>query len=95
MTPTRSVLLRDVADAIVASGYAVPPQSIRTHTRRQMQMRLLALDSRIDCSSHSAGRAALMDEVVKRYKVSRSNARVMIWRARKMRHEAESSRRPY
>lgn len=90
MTSTRAALLRDVAGAIISSGYAVTPQSIRTHTRRNIQMRLLAFDSRIDCSAHSAGRAALIEDVMYQYKVSRGNARMMICRARKMREETES-----
>lgn len=87
MTPTRAALLRAVADAIIASGYAVPPKSIRTHTRRQIQMRVLAFDPRIDCSPYSAGRAALIEDVMYQHKVSRGNARLMICRARKMREE--------
>lgn len=87
MTPTRAALLRDVAAAIVESGYAVPPQPKRPYVRRGEQIAELARERWIECRPHEAAYSALIDDVMNRYSVSRRNAGRLIRQARKMREE--------
>lgn len=87
MTPTRAALLRDVAGAIVASGYAIPPQAKRPHIWRAKQIAELARHHWIDCDPHSAAYSVLIDDVMHRYHTSRWTARKMARLARKMREE--------
>lgn len=83
MTLNRSALLRDVAQTIIASGYAVPLK--RRHVRRGAQIAELARDSWIECGTHSATYRVLIDDVMIRYSASRGTAREMVRRAREIR----------
>lgn len=88
MTLNHAALLHDVAREIIASGYAVRP-----HIRRATLIEELELDARINCRPHSAGNVALIDDVTRRYPVSRVNARKLVRQARKMREEEASCKR--
>lgn len=90
MTPTRAALLRDVAEAIIESGYAVPPSPKRPYVRRGEQIAELARDTRIGCAPRSAGSVALIEDAMYRYSVTRRTAQRIAQQARKMRHETES-----
>lgn len=85
---SRSALLRDVANAIIASGYAVPLK--RPHIRRGAQIAELARDRWVECGTHSATYSVLISDVMTRYSASRGTAREMVRRAKKIRHETES-----
>lgn len=82
MTPNRSNLLRDVSAAIIASGYAVPPQPCRRHVARRSQIEVLAHDPRL---TSTGGRSNFVRYVMDTYGVSNSNARQMLHQARKIR----------
>lgn len=92
MTQNRAALLRDVTNAIVASGYAVPPQAKRPHIWRAKQIAELARDHWIECDPHSAAYSVLIDDVMHRYHTSRWTARKMARLARKMREESNGEK---
>lgn len=87
MTPTRADLLRDVAGAIVASGYAAPVQPRRPHVSRKSQIEVLAHDPRLNST---ACKSEMVTYVMATYSVSNINARRMLHLARKMREETKS-----
>lgn len=89
LTPAQAQLLRDVAAAIIESGYAVPARP--PYRSRRQQIAAIAEDARLN--SLGAAKAALIEDVMRGCEVERGNARQMICKARKMRSEIESGDR--
>ncbi len=83
---TKQDILRDVAKAIIDSGYAVRPgdevpDRLRVASRAQART-VIANDDRLHSRSRYT-QGALIDDVMYTYGVSRSNAKALISRARR------------
>lgn len=84
LSPSSRALLRQVAAALIESGECVMPRPLRCRVPSRLDvLREIARDPRL----HSRARhtqTSLIDEVADTLKVTRSNAKVMIYKARKL-----------
>lgn len=83
MTPAQAQLLRDVAAAIIESGYAVRVR--RPNEQRRWQIEALSSDARLDAPQHSEANLALIADVIAGCNVTRQAARHLMSQARKIR----------
>lgn len=80
LSPESARLLRDVVQAIVDSGYAIPIElEPRRYVSRRDQIEVLSTDPRI---FNRAYRGEIVPYIMATYSVNRANAYKLLYRAR-------------